>query len=226
MVHTQADYTTQMLTSHETTEYPTQVTSGVSPLGGIKEIMAWALSDNMKYWALTTFPMAWEYENEMAWNLRVNNDHALHVIEQNKDTDDGTIAASQVVPLNINLLHGYDGTNWKRLNLAHGTALSVCTQDHLTTKSINYAGAQANGIVISPGATKSLCIDSIYVSTNDKLTDIEFNEETSDDLLFKLYTTNQQTTTSANLHIDTVVGKDLLITCGAGTFVQVCYVEE
>jgi len=117
-----------------------------------------------------------------------------------------------------------DGTN--TVTIAHGTALSVCTQKHLTTININYAAGQTNGVVISPGATKTLCIHSIYVSTNDKLTDVEFNEETSDDLLFKLYTTNQQTTTSANLHIDTVVGKDLLITCGAGTFVQICYVEE
>jgi len=117
-----------------------------------------------------------------------------------------------------------DGTN--TISFAHNTALPVCTQDHLTTLSVDFAGAQANGIVLSPGATESIHLESVYVSTNDKLTDLEINEETSDDLLFKLYTTNQQTTSSANLNIEMVAGKDLLITCGAGTFIQICYTLE
>ena len=117
-----------------------------------------------------------------------------------------------------------DGTD--TVTLAHGVAIPVCTQHHLTTLNVDFAGAQADGIVLSPGATESIHLESVYVSTNDKLTDLEINEETSDDLLFKLYTTNQQTTSSANLNIEMVAGKDLLITCGAGTFVQICYVLE
>lgn len=117
-----------------------------------------------------------------------------------------------------------DGTD--TITFAHGVALPVCTQHHLTTLNIDYAGAQADGIVLSPGGAESICIHSIYVSTNDKLTNIELNEETSDDLLFKLYTDKAQLAISTNLHIDMVAGKDLLITCGAATFLQICYVLE
>lgn len=87
--------------------------------------------------------------------------------------------------------------------------------------SNDFAGAESNTILISPTQEdEHIELHEIYVSTGDKLTNVTI-DDVSGKIIYKLYTTNQQTAISAKVHFDTTHA--IRITCGAGTFIAITY---
>ncbi len=160
--------------------------------------------------------------------------------------DQDGIATSKHGLFTASFLHGYDGISWSRLRInaakelltktkiTDGTEnasvntsneLNVNATDNLETKSIDYAGAQNQATIITPTAGKALQIHDIFVSTNVTNVDIVLEFTTSTIIVFKLYTSQQQSAEDTVIHIEGAVDEVLKITCGAGTFVSVTYHE-
>jgi len=103
--------------------------------------------------------------------------------------------------------------------------LCVYTNERVETFTDSYVGAEANTTILTPAAGKKLEITGVYVSTEDKLTDVTL-DFAGGDLVFVLHTTNQQTSSSVATHIKGADDEALRITCGAGTFVSITYYED
>ena len=103
--------------------------------------------------------------------------------------------------------------------------LEVYDKESVGTYAHDHVGVEAGASIISPPLGKKIEITGCYVSTDDKLTDIELTGSDGTEV-FKLYTTNQQTGTAVNVHIDLNIDETLNLTCGAGTFVAVTYYEK
>jgi len=104
----------------------------------------------------------------------------------------------------------------------NGELLSNATE-FLSNASADYGSAQTNAVLIAGEAGKVIEIHSIFISTAATSGSIEFNEETSDDLIFKFYAKAQSGSGSGLMHTDLIENKDLLITCPLNTFVSVVY---
>lgn len=103
--------------------------------------------------------------------------------------------------------------------------LLVYTNESYKTFTVDYANAQNDVAMLTPSSGKKLEIIGVYASTDDKLTNIDVHFD-SGTQVFKLYTTNQQTSSESNVHIEGDIDESLDVTCGAGTFISVVYYEK
>ena len=102
-------------------------------------------------------------------------------------------------------------------------SLSVCTVRHTTTFTGDYAGAQAAVAIITPTSGYKICIHCVYTSTDQNVVDTELNFATSGICVHKLYVSQQQKSSAVSMNIRGATNEVLSFTCGAKTFVAVCY---
>ncbi len=114
-----------------------------------------------------------------------------------------------------------DGTNNVIIN--EDGELRVNNTDGLITATEDYAGAETDTVIINPGATEKIEVHNIFVSTNVNNVDVIVKFATSGDIIFKLYTSQQQTANSEILHMVGAANENVEITCGAGTFISITY---
>jgi len=98
---------------------------------------------------------------------------------------------------------------------------NVNNTDHIL--SVSADGLQSDAVLIAGVANKHIEIHSVFVSTSAVTGVLELNEETSDDLKFKVYFKAGSSTASGILHTDLAVNKDLKITQPANVFTIVSY---
>lgn len=84
-------------------------------------------------------------------------------------------------------------------------------------------GTKSDSVLIPGISGKHIEIHSIYVSSSQNSGSFELNEETSDDLKFKIYFKASNSFILTEAHIDLAADKDLKITCPANTFAIVTY---
>lgn len=102
-------------------------------------------------------------------------------------------------------------------------ALSVATTEYLTCFTADYVGAQTGAVAITPPSGKLLCIHSVFTSADQNVVDTEFNFATSGICIHKLYVSQQQHSSVTDMHIEGAVDEVLSVTCGAATFIMICY---
>lgn len=102
-------------------------------------------------------------------------------------------------------------------------SISVCTLAHTYTITEDYAGAQTNTAIITPPSGYRVCIHHIYTSTDQNTVDTVFDFLTSGIVVYKLYVSKQQAKSATSMNIRGAVNEVLSVTCGAKTFVLICY---
>ena len=114
-----------------------------------------------------------------------------------------------------------DGTNTANIN--DDGELAVNSTNGLITATEDYAGAETNTVIINPGATEKVEVHNVFISTNVNNVDVIIKYATSGDIIFKIYTSQQQTAGSTILHMVGAANENVDVTCGAGTFISITY---
>lgn len=106
-----------------------------------------------------------------------------------------------------------------------GQVVLVENRHHLSSACEDFAVAPVGEILGTPAAGFHFHVHGVYVSTETKTTDISVFGDTTG-LLFKLYTSTQQTGAIADVHHPMATDEPIKVTAGAGTFVCVTVHEE
>ncbi len=106
-----------------------------------------------------------------------------------------------------------------------GQIVLVENRHHLLSICEDFAGAPTGATLATPTAGFHFHVHGVYVSTETKTTDITIFGDTTG-LLFKLYTSTQQTGAVADVHHPMATDEVIKVTAGAGTFVCVTTHEE
>ena len=77
--------------------------------------------------------------------------------------------------------------------------------------------------IINPTSGNRLHICAVYVNTATTQTDINLRFVTSGKTVLYLHTTAQTRDAVQPIHIDGAINEPLTLSCGANTFVAVCY---
>ncbi|GAG96593.1 unnamed protein product [marine sediment metagenome] len=116
-----------------------------------------------------------------------------------------------------------DGTNI-------GTVTDEGYQDVKTHSSdfcfaMDYGGAQAAAVIITPTAGKKIKVIQVYVSTESITADVALTFGVGTPQFFKLYTAKTQTHTGPVVCAVGPVDTSINLICGAKTFVAIAYDE-
>lgn len=102
-------------------------------------------------------------------------------------------------------------------------ALKVNVEEHFLTFTQNYTGAQTNLVIITPPSGQKVHVCSVYVNTATTNVDVDIHFTTSGRYALYLHTAAQTRDAMSPVHVDGNVGETLQLSCGANTFVAICY---
>lgn len=107
----------------------------------------------------------------------------------------------------------------------HLKRLSVDTEHFKTTFTADYDTPQNSVAIITPATGKSICVFSVYSSTDQSGTDTVLSFATSNILIYKLYVSKESRSEVARVRINGAIDEPITLTCGAKTYVAVTYIE-
>lgn len=126
--------------------------------------------------------------------------------------------AEQVEIVGNNPFGSYDAAEVDSQN-----ALKVNLEEHMSTFTQNYALAQTNTVIITPPSGQKVHVCGLHVNTDTINVDVDIHFTTSGRYVLYLYTAQSHRGTLQPVHVDGNTGETLQLSCGAKTFVAICY---
>jgi len=112
---------------------------------------------------------------------------------------------------------------FKSVGTNETNSLNVNQEENFCSFTANYTGAQTDLEIINPTSGERLHICGIYVNTATVATDVNIRFATSNKTVLYFHTAQAARDALQPIHIDGAIDEPLTLSCGANTFVAVCY---